>query len=34
METIALYTEASALPAPPFVLEVVGNKCLMPTGVN
>jgi sialate O-acetylesterase len=34
METIALYTAASALPAPPFTLEVVDGKCIMPTGVH
>ena len=33
METIALYTESSALPAPPFTLEVTGDRCVMPSGV-
>lgn len=32
-ETIALYTEASDLPAPPFTLEVSGARCVMPSGV-
>jgi len=34
METIALYTATSALPAPPFTLDVVDGKCVMPTGVR
>ena len=33
METIALYTEASALPAPPFTLDVSAGRCVMPSGV-
>jgi hypothetical protein len=33
MQTIALYTSTSELPAPPFTLEVAGGKCVMPTGV-
>lgn len=32
-ETIALYTEESALPAPPFTLDVADDRCVMPSGV-
>jgi sialate O-acetylesterase len=34
METIALYTATSMLPAPPFTLDVADGKCVMPAGVN
>ena len=33
METVALYTSESALPAPPFELKLTGGKCIMPSGV-
>ena len=34
MQTIALYTSTSELPAPPFVLEVAAGKCVMPAGAQ
>ena len=33
METIALYTQNSGLPAPPFNLEIKNGHCVMPSGV-
>lgn len=33
METIALYTASSELPAPPFTLNVTAGRCVMPSGV-